>query len=222
MLGHVAQSVGGALPGKGLDVFVAQFLFQQSAASPSESTRIVPDDGYAFLEAVGRGGRGSYQSANSNYNAGGGAAGNDTIVPVKSGQSIKAVFADRYSTDPIFTFSLDGAPILTANSGGDAISTAAGLGGAGKYPGTGGLRSGTFANAKPGVGGGRLAGVASALLGNTAIVFPGGAGSGAYSSLTSAPSDCCGGISMGMATIFRSYDAALAFANSLYNGAWQP
>lgn len=198
MLGHVASSVGSALPGSGaLNPLVGQMIF-----IPGAPACVIPEGAeFAFLEAIGPGGS---PGSGTNVTSGGG-AGNDAIIAVVAGQTISAsIEAQQTGGASPTTISIAGVTVLSA-AGGPNGSFA---GAAGKYPGG----SGNSSNRTGGKGGGRLAGRPSVNSANPP--YPVGHGGGT--------SNGFGGQGLVVVTFFRTRDAAFAFANSLYNGAWVP
>jgi len=170
------------------------FLGQYFDYEAKATQAVVPAGAsYVFAEAVGCGGL--PQAA---FTLGTGSAGaSDGIFAVEPGQTISYSVAKEVSVTPT-TVTIAGQIVLSAGS-----SSMAGVNGTGKYPGTfnraggrlGGPRFTNF-NVPPGIGGG-------------AERQSSGTGSG-------------GGTGAVCLSYFGTYDAALAFANSLYNGAWVP
>lgn len=215
MLGHVAQSIGGALPG-GLSV--NPLLSQAVITNPATTSLVVPPEAqFAFAEVVSPGG---YTSPNSNAAcAASGGAGNDGILSVTDGETLSVVVGQAVAERPILTktsISRGGTVLLTANTGQNVSNTSVVYpvnGATGKYPG-GPATSATQA----GSGGGRLGGAGrSQLSGSQTVSGPGGGGA---SSGTGVAGN--GGTGLICLTFFRTYDDALAFANALYGGAWTP
>jgi len=206
MLGRVAQSVGGALPG-GLPVnpLVGQVLVQRQTGQDTADVTVPDGALFVFAEALGAGGA----TGAANGGQSGGGAGNDVILSVSSGQILTCSIAVSVNGAGPTTISTGGSTILSANSVSTLTGSGLGLGASGKYPG------GNATSGQPGGGGGRLS-PALPFAGSTANVS---AGCGRTSTNVGA---WAAGSGLVCLTFFRSYDAALAFANSLYNGAWQP
>lgn len=203
MLGHVAQSIGGALPGavSGAATLVGQIA--GTGSSGSISGTVPAGAAFAFMELIANGGDGPASSAR----AGGGGGATDAIVAVTPGQAISATVTKNAT----HTLSLAGTQVLSCTPGGSGGASTSGPGGTGKYPGSSG------SSTVPGAAGGRLAG--------QTITFPtagvAGLGGGAKGGSTST-SERLGGTGGFCVTFFTSYEAALAFANSLYGGNWTP
>lgn len=206
MLGHVAQSIGGALPG-GLSVnpLVRQVLL----VTNGQTVTVQDGEAFAFVEALGHGG----QVSGSSAAASGGGAGNDAIVAVSPGSSFSFVLPSQTGGgSKTSSISYAGSTVISVAGAIGQSGAGLGVGASGKYPGSAATNTTT-----PGRGGGRLAGAATTGSANEGL--PSGDGSGIF---TLGGATLYGGRSIGCLTFFRSYDAALAFANSLYGGNWQP
>lgn len=174
-------------------------LGQAVNVGQTTSSAVVPEGAaYAFIEALGRGGR---VSASSSAQRAGGGAGNDAIIAVEPGQVL--VSSTNASSDTVgTTIKRNDVTLLVAASG--KTNTPAGA--AGKNPG------GDGETALGGAGGGRFGGPGAAASG---APVPLGAGVYATSSAWEGSGFTC-------MTFFARYDDALAFAKSVYGGVWAP
>ena len=206
MLGHVASSVGNALPGGGgAPTFVGQILLQTTVQSNFYQNFTVPENSlFVFAELVGAGGN------NASFD-GGGAGANDAILPVTPNETLNcqvgsAAAGQSSTADP--TILRRGTTILLqASAGLQGTVTSPTIQAPSKY----------LLGAVSKVAGGRLAGVlgngANATTGRNA--HPGGFGAAAVrGSITYQP----GGNGIALFTFFTNYEAALAFANSVLWG----
>lgn len=196
------MALGGSIPligaggGGGGETFVSQELFLRIGSF----SRTVPENAkWCFREVLGHGGFGQ------SYYGGGGGGGDDDIIEVTPGDSISVVIGQTrqgYSENTYIVYNGDR---IDGHYGVDGTTS---TGGAGKYPGT----SGPY-NSGGGEGGGRLAGKK-----RIGFTYGGGPGSGAVGHQnTTQPSSGAACL-----TYFTTYEAALAFANSQYGGAWTP
>lgn len=205
MLGHVATSLTSSLPGGGGQSFIGQVLVTGSG----DTSTTTPDGAFfVFAEAIGTGG--AAIGAGVSYSAGG--AGSDAILALTPGQAIVSnLSAFNTSSPSATTISLVSVVQVTAASAPSSTSGTA-VAVAGKYPGTAGGSGVT----NSGKGGGRLAGTPTSNPANNAHAAP--TGCGRYGSGI----QLYGGRPLVCLTFFTTYDATLAFANSLYGGAWAP
>jgi len=204
MLGHVSQSVGGALPGS---TGALRLISQALVYATSGVSVPVPDgSAFAFVELLAAGG---YNSSGSTTSYTGGGAGADAIWVATPGGTVIINLAYQTAGGAALACTIQhGALTLTANAG-DTLSTAgSSSGGAGKYPGA------ASDSSAPGKGGGRFAGPVTTNTISAPSLGAGRSGLGAQG--------VGGGRPIGCVTFFRDQEAALAFANSLYGGNWQP
>lgn len=204
---HVAASIGNALPGLG--GAGGGIIGQQFFNNPQQTSAIVPAGAlWVFAEIVGSGGAAS----GSGFGASGG-AGNDVIAAVSPGDSITFVV-------PGSTFGSSSTPVnASVTIGGGTITATSSP----RISGTNGTAiSGKYAGLAPSGGKG---GMSSSRLGGRGMATAsfdeygagiGGGGLGAGSATNA------GGIGAVCLTYFASQEAAVAFANSLYGGAWTP
>lgn len=184
---RLSDRIGGGILGQVLNV-----------GQQSTSATVPEGAAFAFIEAIGRGGR---ISASSSAQRSGGGAGNDAIIAVEPGQVL--ISETNASSDAVgTTIKRGGTVLLFAASG--ATNTQAGA--TGKYPG------GAAETALGGAGGGRLGGP-----GGFTNSVPVGLGAGVYGTTSS-----WGGSGATCITYFASYDTALDFAKAVYGGQWAP
>lgn len=211
MLDHCADSVGSALPGGGApseSPLVSQTLTDVSGLYVPVPTGAI----FAFVEIVGA--SGTLDASGASPQASAGAGGADVLMAVSAGSGFSTLLADGVfvTGTPSSTVSYNGGQILSVgNVPSNGQSRTAG---SGKYPGepASGFNNQVGTASIAGKGGGRLAGSVGASSRHA------GYGSGAV--LTSGQAR--GSRAAACFTFFRTYDAALAFANSLYGGNWQP
>jgi hypothetical protein len=175
-------------------------------------TRQVPAGAaFAFVEVIGHGGYTGGSGTGSANPGGGGGAGNDAILACVTGGSYTVAFSSILATGSS-EVTMNGTTVSAAD-GVHGSGGTGGLGGAGKYPGANGANASVGNVELPGAGGGRLA----QPIATSVSASPTGAGGRGTTS-----SRKYGGNGMAVITFFETEKQALAFANSLYDGAWAP